>query len=278
MNQLNPGVVLAVHSYKGGTGKTLFSTSLAAILASQGKNVCLVDLDLRAPSLDATFAANGKCWMNDYLSGTCEPMDLIKDFSKDRNTPGKFLVALANPSMEAIRDIVTKEKRWEMGALRRLLSLKEFLVNNLALDYMIIDTSPGLSYGSINAVAASDMVLVASTWDASDITGTQGMIGELYELLDKRAVVIVNKIPEQLIMNEELKKRLTDQFKKAFKLPIMDLLPCYCDVLRQERATIMVLDKPDHPFSKILVGVAGEVEEMVEKTVEKTAATSTARA
>jgi MinD-like ATPase involved in chromosome partitioning or flagellar assembly len=277
MKKLNPGVVLAVHSYKGGTGKTLFATSLAAILASQGKNVCLVDLDLRAPSLDATFAANGKCWMNDYLSGTCEPMDVIKDFSKERNTPGKFLVALANPSMEAIREIVTKEKRWEMGALRRLLSFKEFLVNNLAVDYMIIDTSPGLSYGSINAVAASDMVLVASTWDASDITGTQGMIGELYELLDKKAVVIVNKIPEQLIMNEELKKRLTDQFKKAFKLPIMDLLPCYCDVLRQERATIMVLDKPDHKFSKILVGVAGEVEKMVEKTVEKTAATTTAR-
>jgi MinD-like ATPase involved in chromosome partitioning or flagellar assembly len=278
MNQLNPGVVLTVHSYKGGTGKTLVSTSLAAILASQGKNVCLVDLDLRAPSLDATFAANGKCWMNDYLSGTCDPMDLIKDFSKERKTPGKFLVALANPSMDAIRDIVTKEKRWEMGALRRLLSLKDFLVNNLAVDYMILDTSPGLSYGSINAVAASDMVLVASTWDASDITGTQGMIGELYELLEKRAVVIVNKIPEQLIMNEELKKRLTDQFKKAFKLPIMDLLPCYCDVLRQERATIMVLDKPDHPFSKILVGVVGEVEELVEKTVERPTATSTARA
>lgn len=275
---MNKGIVLAVHSYKGGTGKTLFSTSLAAILASQGKNVCLIDLDLRAPSLDATFAANGKCWINDFLSGTCEPMDLIKDFSKERNTPGKFLVALANPSMEAIRDIVTKEKRWEMGALRRLLSLKEFLVNNLAVDYIIIDTSPGLSYGSINAVAASDLVLVASTWDASDITGTQGMIGELYELLEKRAIVIVNKIPEQLIMNEELKRRLTDQFKKAFKLPIMDLLPCYCDILRQERATIMVLEKPDHPFSKILVGVTGEVEKLVEKTVEKPAATSAARA
>ena len=262
---MNPGTVLAVHSYKGGTGKTLVSTSLAAILASQGKNVCLIDLDLRAPSMDATFAANGKYWINDLLSGTCEPMDVLKDFSKEKNTSGRFLVALANPSMEAIRDIVTKEKRWEMGALRRLLSFKEFLINNQALDYMIIDTSPGLSYGSINAIAAADLVLVASTWDASDITGTQGMIGELYELLEKRAMVIVNKIPEQLIMSEELKRRLTDQFKKAFKLPIMDLLPCYCDILRQERATIMVLEKPDHPFSKSLVEIAKKVEKAVEK-------------
>jgi septum site-determining protein MinD len=261
MISLNPGVVLAVHSYKGGTGKTLFSTNLAAILANHGKDVCLVDLDLRAPSLNTTFPGNGKYWINDFLSGTCEPMDLLKDFSKEKNTGGRFLVALANPSMEAIRDIMTKDKRWEMDALRRLLSLKEFLTKNQAMDYVILDMSPGLSYASINAVAAADLMLVISTWDASDIAGTQGMIGELYALFKKRAAtVIVNKIPEQLIMNEELKRRLADQFKKAFKLPIMDLLPCYCDVLIQERATIMALEKPDHPFSKGLVEIAKKVE------------------
>jgi len=262
---LNPGTVLAVHSYKGGTGKTMISTNLAAILARQGKNVCLIDLDLRAPSLDATFAANGKYWINDFLSGMCEPMDVLKDFSKEKNTNGRLLVALANPSMGAIREIVTKDKRWEMGALRHLLSLKEFLTNNLAMDYVVMDTSPGLSYGSINAVAASDLVLVVSTWDASDITGTQGMIGELYELLERRAIVIMNKIPEQLIAAEEMKERLADQFKRAFKLPVMDLLPCYCDILRQERATIMALDKPDHPFSKSLVEIVGKVERAGEK-------------
>jgi len=265
MIPLNPGAILAVHSYKGGTGKTIVSTNLAAILASQGKDVCLIDLDLRAPSLDATFPANGKYWINDFLSGTCEPMDLLKDFSKEKNTSGRLLVALANPSMEAIRDIVTKDKRWEMGALRRLLSLKEFLTKNQAVDYVIMDTSPGLSYGSINAVAAADLVLVVSTWDASDITGTQGMIGELYELLEKRAVVLMNKIPEQLIIGEEMKKRLADQFKRAFKLPMMELLPCYCDILRQERATIMALEKPDHPFSKSLVEIAKKVEKSGEK-------------
>jgi MinD-like ATPase involved in chromosome partitioning or flagellar assembly len=262
---LNQGTVLAVHSYKGGTGKTTVSVNLAAILAAQGKDVCLIDLDLRAPSLDATFPADGKFWINDFLSGTCEPLDVLKDFSKEKNTSGRLLVALANPSMEAIREIVTKDKRWEMGALRRLLSLKEFLTKNQALDYVVLDTSPGLSYGSINAVAAADLVLVVSTWDASDITGTQGMIGELYELLEKRAVVVMNKIPEQLIIGEEMKRRLADQFKRAFKLPVMELLPCYCDILRQERATIMALEKPDHPFSKSLAEIVGKVEKVGEK-------------
>lgn len=257
---MNPGVVIAVHSYKGGTGKTLVSINLASILAMQGKNVCLVDLDLRAPSLDATFAAAGKHWVNDFLDRRCEPMELLKDFSKEKRTKGRLLVALANPSMGAIREIVTKDRKWEMRALRRLLSLKELLLKNLAMDYVILDTSPGLLYASINAVAAADLALVVSTWDASDVAGTQGMVGELYDLLEKRTIVLMNKIPEQLIRNEEMRKRLTNQFKSAFKLPVIDLLPCYCDVLRQERSTIMALEKPEHPFSRGLVEVAQCIE------------------
>lgn len=108
---MNPGIVLTVHSYKGGTGKTLVSINLASIFASQGKNVCLVDLDLRAPSLDATFAADGKHWVNDFLDGGCEPMELLKDFSKEKGTKGRLLVGLANPSMEAIREVVTKDRK-----------------------------------------------------------------------------------------------------------------------------------------------------------------------
>jgi len=256
---MNSGVVLAVHSYKGGTGKTLVSMNLASIFANQGKNVCLVDLDLRAPSLDATFAADGKHWVNDFLDDRCEPVDLLKDFSKEKGTQGRLLVGLANPSMEAIREIAIKDRKWEMRALRRLLSLKELLLKNFAMDYVILDTSPGLLYSSINAIAAADLALVVTTWDASDVAGTQGMVSELYDMLEKRTIVLMNKIPEQLITNEEMRKRLTNQFKNAFKLPVIDLLPCYCDVLRQERSTIMALEKPEHPFSRSLVEIAGRI-------------------
>jgi MinD-like ATPase involved in chromosome partitioning or flagellar assembly len=38
--------IVAVHSYKGGTGKTSMSVSLAATLAKGGKKVCVFDLGL----------------------------------------------------------------------------------------------------------------------------------------------------------------------------------------------------------------------------------------
>ena len=38
------GKIIAIHSYKGGTGKTSFSVNLAATYARRGKDVCLLDL------------------------------------------------------------------------------------------------------------------------------------------------------------------------------------------------------------------------------------------
>jgi len=256
-NGMNPRTVLAVHSYKGGTGKTTISTNLAAILSRKGKNVCLIDLDLRAPSLDKTFGAKGrKFWINDFLHDRCEPGDIFFDVSKRKKLKGKLLVALANPSMEVIRESVASDRKQEMMALRRLLMLKDHLLKKLAMNYVILDTSPGLSYASINAVTAADIVLVVTTWDASDFAGAQGMVSELYSMLDKRAIVLMNKIPKQLLISEVAKMELTDQFATAFKLPVVDLLPCYCEVLSQERATIMALDRPKHPFSRSLVEIA----------------------
>ncbi len=261
-NGMNPGTVLTVHSYKGGTGKSIISTNLAAILSREGKNVCLIDLDLRAPSLDKTFGVKGrKFWINDFLDGRCEPSYIFSDVSRGKKLKGKLFVALANPSMEAIRGGIASDRKREMMALRRLLMLKDHLTKKLAMDYVILDTSPGLSYASINAVTAADLVLVVATWDASDLSGAQGMVSELYSMLEKQAIVLMNKIPEQLLVNEATKRRLTDQFTTAFKLPVVDLLSCYCEVLRQKSSTIMALERPKHPFSQSLVEIAKRIEE-----------------
>ena len=65
--------IIAVHSYKGGTGKTLLSVNLAATFAKMGKKVCVFDLDFRAPSLFAILKTpNADFWLNDYLNNTCE--------------------------------------------------------------------------------------------------------------------------------------------------------------------------------------------------------------
>ena len=64
-------MIVTFHSYKGGTRKTLLSVNLAILLAKLGKRVCLLDLDLRAPSIHSIFKNGSNYWMNDYLSKAC---------------------------------------------------------------------------------------------------------------------------------------------------------------------------------------------------------------
>ena len=166
--------IIAVHSYKGGTGKTLLSVNLAATFAKLGKKVCLFDLDFRAPSLFAILnVENAECWLNDYLNGECDIKKVLIDLSCRIPSDGKFFAALANPGTEAIRDMSAKDRKWEMHALGKLLSLRNLLLNDMEFDYLVFDTSPGLQYSSINAIVTADFVVVATTGDRSDVDGTQ---------------------------------------------------------------------------------------------------------
>jgi MinD-like ATPase involved in chromosome partitioning or flagellar assembly len=249
--------IIAVHSYKGGTGKTLLSVNLAATFAKNGKKVCIFDLDFRAPSLSVILKAqNVENWFNDYLNNTCEINKVLVDISGRIAGNGKFFAALANPATEAIRDLSSKDKKWEMRALGRLLSLRELLKDDF--DYLIFDTSPGLQYSSINAIVAADFVVVATTADRSDVDGTKRMLSELYNLFEKKTGLVLNKVLDTSATAR--KTEMQTKIKADYQVPLLGIVPCFCEILRAEGTLIFVQDKPDHPFTKILAEMARKIE------------------
>lgn len=245
------GRIIAVHSYKGGTGKTLLSINLAAALVKHGRRICLFDLDFRAPSL-ATLLKVEKVehWLNDYLNGVCEIEKVLVDLSDKVQNGGKLFVGFANPATEAIRDMSAKDRKWEMRALGRLLALRDSLLNSKGFDYLLLDTSPGLQYSSINAIVSADLVLVATTFDRSDVDGTKRMLRELYDLFEKKTEVVLNKVlaPHSLERKDETQTRLKD----IYQVPLLGIVPCFCDVLKSEGGVIFPIEKPEHPFTRIL--------------------------
>jgi MinD-like ATPase involved in chromosome partitioning or flagellar assembly len=255
------GKIIAVHSYKGGTGKTSLSVNLAATYARKGKKVCLMDLDFRAPSLHAIFKKqNLDYWLNDYLNGICEINKVLVDVTKDHGNDGKLYVALANPSTEAIRDMTAKDRKWEMKALGRLLSLRSALLNDMDLDYIIFDTSPGLQYSSINAIVTADVVLVVTSLDASDINGSQRMTTELYDLFEKKTGILLNKVIAEYLSSEKEQKKFNKYIKNIHSLPVLATIPCFCEVLRAAGDFIFTEERPDHPFTETLEELATKVE------------------
>jgi MinD-like ATPase involved in chromosome partitioning or flagellar assembly len=247
-------LIITFHSYKGGTGKTLLSVNLATIFANRGKKVCLLDLDFSAPSLHAVFKnVKTECWLNDYLNRACKIDDVLKDCGVNCVARQKLFVGLANPSSDAIREMSARDRNWEMEALGRLLSLKDSL-ESLHFDYVILDTSPGLQYSSINAVVSADSVLVVTTLDRSDMEGTERMMQDLYRVFERKTAVILNKVPFDFLLLKKRERKL-----ESLQLPVIGVIPCSCDILEAEGEYFFACKKPYYVFTRTLQEVAAKI-------------------
>jgi septum site-determining protein MinD len=266
--------VMAIHSSRGGTGKTVIATNLAAIYALKGLNVALLDLDFRAPSLVDVFSKGIKepvgRWLNDFLDGRCKAEQALIDVSEAYGLKGKLLLGLANPAVEAIRSIMEKSRAWEVTAVKRLFSLQSTLFEDMDIDYCILDTSPGVQYASVNAVVSSDLSVVVATPDSLELKGLENMLAELYDAFSKRTVVLVNKVfPETRVLSSDKQENLIDRMEKLLKHHIIGIIPCYCDVLQAKRTSLLAVDKPYHPFLRNLEEIAEKLESIEEANREE---------
>ena len=210
---------IAFHSYKGGTGKTTIAANLAALLAKKGHRVFLLDLDVYAPSLQAYFDKEPKRWINDFLNGTAEVGDVIMDLTpaieeiyynnsssakqtqtqKEKIT-GKLWVGFCNSKKEEIYKLEGgggKQDSSKIQLLRRFILLREQLISLHDADYIIIDTSPGIRYWSINALAVADTLFLTLKMGDLDIDGTRKMAEEIYGSFTKfgaRSYLVMNRV------------------------------------------------------------------------------------
>jgi len=238
---------IAFHSYKGGTGKTFLSVNLAALYAQEGKAVCLLDFDFRAPSLYALFDVKKPAYkLNDFLDGKSELESTIIEIRTESNWQGKLYVGFADPTTEAMSKLLTRDRRWQMKALRRTSASIKSIGQSLELDYIILDTSPGFEYSSINALLCSDVATIVTTSDKSDIEGTIEMTKGVYKTLERKTGIIMNKVPtgqSSIKISDEMKERL----QAHFKLPMIGMIPCHCDILCSPGHTIFIVENKTHP-------------------------------
>jgi len=240
-------LAIMVHSYRGGTGKTLLSANLAASYSKREK-VCLLDYDFRAPSLQGMFdVPTPDFWLNDFLNGDCEIKEALSEVFPN------LYVGLACPDAEAIRDMAGKSRTWETEALNRTVSLKNTLTD-MGFKKLIFDTTPGLAYSSINAVIGSDVVALVMRMESLDILGTKEMMKGVYELLEKPSIVIVNMVlpPQQ--------KALASTLEKIFGKQILGYIPCLCEVKSYiaEGKQILIDEKLD--YSDAVLKLAQDIE------------------
>src|SRR6185436_1905790 len=96
-----------------------------------------------------------KKWLNDYLLGEAEvdevmtPVtDSIRGYSKQLNEAseirGKLWIGFCNIKKEEVYKIEAGTSDSSKSQLRRFILLRENLIRDYNLDYILIDTSPGI--------------------------------------------------------------------------------------------------------------------------------------
>jgi cellulose biosynthesis protein BcsQ len=283
---------IAFHSYKGGTGKTTIACNLAAMLSLKGYNVSLLDLDVYAPSLHAYFDYSPNRWINDLLFENSDLNEIMVDmtptltkYAADRTKKiGKLLVGFSNPQKEEIYKLegAIKTANANIQLLRRFVQLREDLMSDYESDYVILDTSPGIRYWSINSLAVADVLFLTLKFGDLDIEGTIKMANDIYGSFTKfgsKSFLLLNLvsgycIPRTYLQGSQSTNKSNSSvraegtpiqiqtFEKELgsdtflsdqtKMELISAIPCYCDIQFQRKEFLTVLQYPDHPFAKQL--------------------------
>jgi MinD-like ATPase involved in chromosome partitioning or flagellar assembly len=128
-----------------------------------------------------------------------------------------------------------------------------------------VETSPAIQflwYSSINAIVSSDVALVVSGTDISDIRGTKRMIEELYELFEKKTGLIMNKVLAEVLSSKSERGELARQLMNGYNLPLVEMIPCFCDILREGGTKVFATENPEHPFIKTLDKIASSIDSL----------------
>ena len=248
--------IISVHSYRGGTGKSNLVANLACSIAQQGKRAAVVDTDLQSPGLHVLFGMDvhtpGKT-LNDYLYGRCSIEQAAYDVTARLGpgvAPGGTLY-LVPSSIKAGEITRVLREGYEVNLLTDGFRA---LMKTLRLDYLVIDTHPGLNEETLISIVISDILVLILRPDQQDFQGTAVTVEVARKLKLKRLVLVVNMVLPKLDYVS-----LRQQVQATYAAPVAGILPVSDEMIELGSAGIFSLVYPDSSYSKGVREIAAQI-------------------
>ena len=149
--------IISLVNQKGGVGKTTTSINLAAALGKEGKKVLLIDLDPQRNATTGLGYSSGDYDHDIYevMTSKCNIKDAVIKTKFKNLSILPSTINLAGVDVEFVKNMLENNEFKQNDQLKLALSeIKD------RYDYIIIDCQPALGIATMNALVASNSVII----------------------------------------------------------------------------------------------------------------------
>jgi len=199
--------------------------------------------------------------INDVLQGPTPIRDAVLDLSSRLGIEsGCLLFCPAGHRLEEILKIV--DTGFNLSRFKAILSN---LATEYQLDYLLIDSHPGIEKDTIVSMAVCDVVVLLSRVDHQDMFGS-GVMNEVASQLRKPVVLILNMIPNSV--GEKESKKIGEKITGLFNLQVLTALPFNSDVFENLSRGVFVLEHQKDPLTKRFTELAENMIAVIDRARE----------
>lgn len=237
--------IISIHSFRGGTGKSNTTANLSAVLAQQGKRVCVIDTDIQSPGIHVLYGLDGEnitTSLNDFLWHGRAIEDVAIDVTPVavQEKAGKIYLIPSSIKPGEISRVMREgyDARQLTEGFRRLLT-------QLKLDYLLIDTHPGLGEETLLSLVISNTLIIVLRPDQQDYEGTGVTVRIAQELKVPNILLLVNKAPASLEPAQ-----LAEKVRQAYGCEVSAVLPHSDEMMELASRGLFSLEHPAHAITQ----------------------------
>lgn len=202
--------VISLVNQKGGVGKTTTAVSLASFIGKKKKKVLLVDLDPQANATSGLGIEKSELENTTYdlLINDCPVKDVIFESSAENVDIIPTNINLAGAEVELVNAI--SRENILRGAIEEVKD---------DYDYIIIDCPPSLGLLTINALTASDGIIIPIQGEYYALEGLSQLV-ETINIVKKKLnpdIEIVGVVLTMFDMRTQLSKQVREEVEEYFK-------------------------------------------------------------
>lgn len=246
--------IISVHSFRGGTGKSNTTANIAALLAMGGARVGVVDTDIASPGIHVLFNLDESEMvhsLNDYLWGKCAIEDAAHDVTGHVGGEIKGQIFLIPSSIKPGEIARILREGYDVGLLND--GFRD-VVEKMKLDYLMIDTHPGLNEETLLSIAISNSLIIILRPDSQDYQGTAVTVDVAKKLDVPNMIMLVNKTPTTFDFDD-----VRTRVEQTYDAKVGAVLPHSDEMMVLASSGIFSVRFPDHPITKGLKSLVDQV-------------------